>query len=200
MASKPEWRRIAVSELQAALDSKQEFQMHVPSTAGVYMWKQSFSPAGNCYNDPGAMLDFCDRLISTVYGEVSGATVTHFLRIGSIQVAGSGLTVTKRSELARFLNSPAKLKWFGAFLESMETSSPALYVGESKRLDARIYQHMTGKTDFSARLESHETLGWGDLALHLMDFGSEAVGQGLLTSLEFVATVASISGMTSRPG
>jgi hypothetical protein len=196
----PSWHRVDTHELFDARTSGQTLGDYLPSTPGLYMWKWSLHPPQHCIHDPKAMLEWCDKIASSSFGEVSAISLTHYLQIGSIRVAGSGLNSTKTDDLRLFLDSTKRRRWFAGFMASLEPHSPAIYVGETDCLSRRIKEHMDGLTGFGSKIEESADISWTSLALYVLDFGEKPIGERLRMAFEYVATLATISGMTDRPG
>lgn len=196
----PTWQRIDTIELFDARTSGRTLGEFLPDTPGLYMWKWSLRAPPHCLHDSKAMLDWCDKIASSSFGEVSAISLSHYLQIGSITVGGTGLNSTKSGDLRLFLDSAKRRRWFAGFMASIEQHSPAIYVGETDCLSRRIREHMDGLSGFGSKIEEAPDVNWKSLALYILDFGDRPIGERLRKAFEYVATLTTISGMTDRPG
>ena len=150
--------------------------------------------------DPGAFLDWCTRLAETPIGEVHGVSLSHFLKVNSVQLCGGGLPPVKILGLEKFLTPAPNRLWLSKLLDDLTIQAPALYVGEADRLPDRVTQHIRGETGFGIQVNESDQLDWPILNLYYCDLGTGRVPKDQLTALEYLVALIGIAGMTARPG
>lgn len=150
--------------------------------------------------DPGLLLEWLDGAANVPFGEVRERRLSHYLKVGSLQLSGGGLPDDKRRTFASFLKNSKNRRWVAEFLADLSGHSPALYVGETGRLPMRVLQHLRSETDFGIFIEK-STLDWSQLRLFYVNLGSASPDEKpTRTALEYLAATLTIAGRTSRPG
>ena len=196
---KPEWIKVRGPEL---LDGrKSDFDGLVPSGSGIYMWKLAVSSRLPFHSGKN-MVEHIDSRCGSPMAKTQG-NLGNFVEIQELTVAGKALTTSKRELLQKRAN-PALRHWMNTFLTSLEDFTPSLYVGEASRLNARVEQHLNLDTKFGVTVDQEPALSWENLDFHycvLEDtFGEGDVATQLRRSLEWIATMTSVSGYVERAG
>ena len=195
----PQWIKVTGPEL---LDGLAEgFDDIVPGRSGIYMWKLAVSSRLPFLNGR-RMLDHIDSRCGSPMAQTEG-NLGNFVGIQKLTVAGKALPAAKRDLLQKRAN-PAMMHWMNTFLGSLEDSTPSLYVGEASHLDTRVAQHLNLQTDFGKKVDQDPALSWMYLDFHYCDL-EDTFGEGdgatqVRRSLEWIATMTSVSGYVERAG
>ena len=148
------------------------------------------------------MVEHIDSRCGSPMAKTQG-NLGNFVEIQELTVAGKALTTSKRELLQKRAN-PALRHWMNTFLTSLEDFTPSLYVGETSQLNARVEQHLNLDTNFGVKVDQEPSLSWKNLDFHycvLEDtFGEGDVATQLRRSLEWIATMTSVSGYVERAG
>lgn len=192
------WKTVPGADLIDLVQSNEDLSAALPDLPGVYMWKRDLRPPKSVIADPVKLIAWCDRLSDTAIGQTGVQQLSHFLRIHSVELCGGALPSEKRKTLERLFASQQNRKWFASFLSSLGAETPALYVGEAESLAARIVDHLTGRSGFGSTIERHERLSWSDLSLRYYTLESSVKAQR--TAIEYLASVVTVAGYTSRIG
>lgn len=191
----PEWKRIEGGDLVDPANLK----LWVPSDPGIYMWKRNFNSPPECRIDEESFTNWCERVLSYTYGISETSKLNHFLKNAQFELGGSGLTPEKRKRMLSYADSKAKRKWLSNYFLSLEKFAPSLYVGKAINLSKRIPEHLNAETDFGQRIVSSE-LDWIDLSLYFFVPDNSNVPEEFLTTIEYLATISSLAGLTQRAG
>ena len=196
---KPEWIKVSGPELLEGLE--RGFDGLVPGQSGIYMWKLAVC-SRLPFQTGRQMVDHIDLRCGSPMAKAEGH-LGNFVEIQELTVAGKALPTAKRNLLQRWQNATRR-RWMNSFLGSLEDSTPALYVGEASRLDARVAQHMNLETKFGRKVDEEPALSWVNLDFHYCEledmFGEGDVSTQLRRSLEWIATMTSVSGYVERAG
>jgi hypothetical protein len=195
----PEWIKVTGPELLEGLE--RGFEGLVPGRSGIYMWKLAVS-SRLPFLSGRSMLDHIDSRCGSPMAKTEGH-LGNFVEIQELTVAGKALPKSKRDLLQDRAN-PAMMHWMNSFLGSLEDFTPSLYVGETGQLDTRVAQHLNLDTNFGKKVDQEPALSWVDLDFHYCEledtFGEGDVATQLRRSLEWVATMTSVSGYVERAG
>ncbi|MCG5534211.1 hypothetical protein LRF89_12275 [Halorhodospira sp. 9621] len=123
-----------------------------PELPGVYLWSRRISPTSQNLATQDAFTDWLDSELSRRQGIVTD-DVKH---MGAITwyVGGSKLRNEKKQALADAACTRENRKKIQGLLRSFDYHV-TLYVGETDNICSRVKQHLTGASDFSARLAQY---------------------------------------------
>jgi len=173
----------------------------VPPCSALYFWKLDLAAVDVRSLDAAAGLAWLQLLSATPVGRTRAARIGHYLRLENLRLSAGPLPATKSASLKTFLAKSGNRNWMHRFLEELGQHAPALYVGETGDLPARIKQHMSGASDFGRMVKDSEDLDWTRLQLQYCSLGPPSQeGSSTRTALEYFATTVTIAGYTTRPG
>ena len=194
----PEWIKVSGPELLDGLE--RGFGDIVPGRSGIYMWKLAVS-SRLPFHSGRNMVEHIDSRCGSPMAKTQG-NLGNFVEIQELTVAGKALTTSKRELLQKRAN-PALRHWMNTFLASLEDFTPSLYVGETSQLDTRVARHLNLETKFGVKVDQEPALSWENLDFHYCELDLLGEGEGateLRRSLEWIATMASVSGYVERAG
>ena len=196
--SAPEWIKVSGPELLEGLG--RGFDGLVPDRSGIYMWKLAVS-SRRPFQSANQMVDHIDSRCGSPMAKAKGH-LGNFVEIPDLIVAGDPLPPPKRELLQRRGNRALR-HWMNTFLASLEDFTPSLYVGETSQLDTRVARHLNLETKFGVKVDQEPALSWENLDFHYCELDLLGEGEGateLRRSLEWIATMASVSGYVERAG
>jgi hypothetical protein len=195
------WKRAFGTDLVEVLQSGDSLEPVLTTNQALYMWKRNLEPGADVVRDPERLIQWCVALAGSTTGRVQGKQISHFLRVGSLEIRGGGLPAPKVDELRAFVRKPANRVWLAKLLAELSDHVPALYVGETESLASRSKQHMKGESDFGSQvLAGTEGYGWGELSLYYCDLGGGPGSKAQRTTLEYLMATLTVAGQTTRPG
>ena len=180
----------------------------IPTTPAIYIWKLRPYTLGMEQMLPWrSFLDHIDDRLTAPMTEKYSMD-KRMLFISEVELKGQKITDEKREQLEEMQNTVGKQRYFKDFLKTLAPHSPSLYVGETENLRARTIQHLKSQSDFGRKIEEHKELTFEDLDFYYLAFGAEFESNfseekdRLLVrqTLEWIATMISLAGFTSRPG
>lgn len=197
----PTWTAVRSTDLVEAYETE-SLRDVLGRQSAIYMWKLTMRFPDIGMSDAAALVDAIDRLLRMPYGRIMRHRLSHFATIPQLDLRGSGLPNEKKAQLYGWASRRgANRKWLRSFIESLSQHAPALYVGETGNLRHRIRAHMSAETDFGLTIAKDQSLDWQLLDLYYLPVGPESdEDSNLRRALEYVTTVVSIGGFTTRPG
>ena len=200
-----------VSQLDDNLLGPEMLFLDIPDKQGIYMWK--LKPIYSGWNND-SWATFIDRLDNRLFAPIaeelpSKDQPTHRHRVFNLglEIRGKKFPQSKRNRLdAEEDDLHQKKRFIGGFCESLNSHVPALYVGESGNLRNRIKDHLSGHTGFGKNIADHDELHFKDMNLFYLELGDqfenlfEDTVSDYRTTLEWIATMVTLSGYTKRAG
>jgi hypothetical protein len=194
------WKKVAGSHLVDALD--EGFIGDVPEESGIYIWKLAVGP-GRPFSTADDLAEHVRSRIRTPVGSAKGQ-LGMFYQFKDLTIAGTELPSEKRHRLISRADEAVHgitfRRFMKSFLDSLDAFTPALYVGEATDLRKRVRDHLNYQTGFSTFVDEQPMLEFGKLDFYF--YATPFLGQDdrIRKTLEYIATMTSLSGFGSRPG
>lgn len=199
------WGEILGRELTAKLSKSDVFHA-LPERQALYIWKRDLRVPAAIQSSPTALADWVRAEISRPYGSVDHIRISHFASLSRFTIGGGEPTEAKIQALQRLCHFPAGRRLIVQLFAEINRITPALYVGEAESLPSRVWEHLTGQSDFSRRLTDQMDLDWDRLVLHYFVLPKipkperRDSAKEMRTLLEYVATRLAIGTSVSRIG
>jgi len=177
----------------------------VPDASAVYVWQKAIQAPPSSI----AAVDFEEWLSSSLEEPIATmeqVSMSHYLSAKEVSLGGGPLPDEKVVTLQRMSRSRNFRETVGRALNGAAEFSPTLYVGETDCLSRRVWQHMSGETDFSERLGGRSAIDWNMMNLRyftLPDPVSDegrAVAKKVRTLVEYAVTRITLGTGVSRQG
>ena len=197
------WNTVLGTELEEILDSDGRLDEILPRRRAIYMWKRSYRAKPTCIASPTEFFKFCESLAESHAGTWVARGGNHFIQLVTVELGGSGLTLNQADILKAFLSQRKNRHWMKTYLESLESMSPSLYVGETGSLPERIEQHMNGTSNFGSEVNSSAKIEWANLCLYYFDLGeAQPIDEDspVRKAIEYLSASLTQASMTRRAG
>lgn len=167
----------------------------------IYRWRASFSALLALADEPARFEAALTAWTHRPLGILRPVKPGHYIHIHKARFGGAGLSDDKLITLRRMVRGGSQFRIFLAdLLAHLESSTPPLYVGETRNLRTRTQEHITGA--LAKRLQA-EDYHWVDLkleALYLPASLGDDKAKSYRTLLEMLATRFGVAGFTIREG
>lgn len=151
--------------------------------------------------DVAGIVNHLKQISELPQGRLGSILLSRSVELSGLTLGGTGLTESKLQYFRNYVQDPNRARWLGAYLKSLESRIPALYVGKATNLVTRVAQHLRGDTDFGVAVMADEKLDWSLLNLEYVNLGkAQQVKPETLLALEQLFTVLSIASFTRRAG
>lgn len=158
------WHQIYGRELSAA-ESLHAVEALLPSDPAVYVWMRDITPPASIRHSAVKMERWVLAVSEAPLSVEGPLDISHYARILSMEFGGGSLPSLKKDTLSKLCSQPKGRLLLTAVLQELTNMAPALYVGETDSLARRVWEHISGATDFSHRLEEIPDWEWGRLSL-----------------------------------
>lgn len=195
-----DWGVISGAQLLAEYENGNSLRELLPQVSAVYFWRLKLAPDVSPA-DTNGMIRHIERIARLPQGRFGTISLSRSLQLDGITVGGSGLPAEKVGTLRALASTRTGARFLWHFLEDLETRIPALYVGETGNLPARVSDHLGGRSDFGAAICSDQVLNWRDMTFEFLRTGeAQEDTSERRQALEYLATVLTISNYTRRAG
>lgn len=205
-----QWISHSASVLINAIDSQATdgalpLSEFVGAERAIYMWRRTIKAPHKASISASHAMDWILECVTTTVGRIENQRVNHGLNIDLV-FQPSTLTPEKQKTLQNVLENSKKRKAVLSVIESLSAATPALYVGQTKNVRRRVYEHLTNRTDFGKAVEEHISTKWENLEFSYLSLGpySEADDKFPIQRdrelFELIAAKLTVAAFTKRPG
>jgi hypothetical protein len=199
----PHWLKVDGAELEERLALSDGLADLVPQGPAIYMWRRNLRPPPAAHISPSSFRSWVSTILAVPLASLRRRELSHYALLESLVIGGQALSNEKQETLELLARNNKGRSYVVAFLGSIASALPAIYVGEAENLEVRVRSHLRGESGLRESIAKELGMSWNDLELWyycLPPGGDETTAKSLRTLLETIATKLTLAPCVRRIG
>ena len=164
-----------------------------PKKSGIYMWQLKFGVELDPNESKTNFYDKLENELKKGTGIIDSCAIVPSLHIVETRIGGGSLTEAKKKFLLGHYSTIKAIKNIKAFMTSLNTYAPIIYVGKAEDLQQRLLSHVQPGSDLSIYIKDSLQRDWRYLTLHYYELDEKNYGEHaneLIEALEMITQKA----------